>query len=244
MRPWSATLKSSTIFPSRSAYAKREHRWVRGDWQLLPWLTRNVPVAAPEATPGSGKLESKTNALPFVERWKIFDNLRRSLTPASLVALFVLGWTVLPGSPWLWTAIGLTALFLPLLLYSKQPALFRGRSMAIQAREIGINVASTAGQAIVMTSFLVHQAATLLDAVIRTLWRLVISRRNLLELGNGRSHGTATRHRFNRLHSIHESYRRRSLLPQSYCLCWFVPQLASRHAVTCSLVARRRLPSG
>ena len=81
-------------FPARyHAYARREHRWVRGDWQLLPWLGRRVPTAG-------GR---RANPLPTLERWKLFDNLRRSLVPPALVLLLALGWTVLPGSPWLWT---------------------------------------------------------------------------------------------------------------------------------------------
>ena len=93
-------------FPARyHAYARREHRWVRGDWQLLPWLGTRVPAPAGEIP----------NPLPALERWKLFDNLRRSLVPPSLVLLLVLGWAVLPGSPWLWTAMALAVLALPLL---------------------------------------------------------------------------------------------------------------------------------
>ena len=59
-------------FPARyHAYARREHRWVRGDWQLLPWLGRWVPTA-------EGR---RRNPLPLLERWKLLDNLRRSLVP-------------------------------------------------------------------------------------------------------------------------------------------------------------------
>ncbi len=93
-------------FPPRyHAYALREHRWARGDWQLLPWLGRTVP------TPDG----PKPNPLPVLERWKIFDNLRRSLVPPALVLLLVLGWTVLPGSPWLWTAFALAVPALPIV---------------------------------------------------------------------------------------------------------------------------------
>ncbi len=71
-------------FPARyRAYARREHRWVRGDWQLLPWLGRRVP------TPKGWR----ANPLPLLERWKLLDNLRRSLVPPALVVLLALGWT-------------------------------------------------------------------------------------------------------------------------------------------------------
>ena len=76
-------------FPARyHAYARREHRWVRGDWQLAA-LARAAACRRPEG--------ARPNPLPLLERWKLFDNLRRSLVPPALVLLLVLGWTVLPG---------------------------------------------------------------------------------------------------------------------------------------------------
>ena len=70
-------------FPARyRAYARREHRWVRGDWQLVPWLGRRVP------TPKGWR----ANPLPLLERWKLLDNLRRSLVPPALLVLLALGW--------------------------------------------------------------------------------------------------------------------------------------------------------
>ena len=71
------------------AFAARQHRWVRGDWQIMRWLWRTVPDAARHPVP---------NTLPVIARWKILDNLRRSLLPIALVALLVAGWTILPGS--------------------------------------------------------------------------------------------------------------------------------------------------
>ena len=95
-------------FPGQySAYALREHRWARGDWQILPWLFPSVP--APEGT-------TRRNTLPAVERWKIFDNLRRSLLPPALVILLVLGWTVLPGPFWFWTGLALVVIAWSLVL--------------------------------------------------------------------------------------------------------------------------------
>ena len=78
-------------FPARyHAYARREHRWVRGDWQLLPWLG---PARA------DARRASDPTRCRLLERWKLFDNLRRSLVPPALVVLLVLGWTVLPARP-------------------------------------------------------------------------------------------------------------------------------------------------
>ena len=70
------------------AFAARQHRWVRGDWQIARWLWRTVPDGAGRVVP---------NTLPAVARWKILDNLRRSLLAPALVVLLVAGWTVLPG---------------------------------------------------------------------------------------------------------------------------------------------------
>ena len=70
-------------------HARRQHRWIRGDWQILLWLLPFVP----------SRRGLKRNTLPLISRWKIFDNLRRSLVPPTLLALLVAGWTVLPGSP-------------------------------------------------------------------------------------------------------------------------------------------------
>ena len=70
-------------------HARRQHRWVRGDWQILWWLFPWVPTRA----------GLERNRLPLVSRWKILDNLRRSLVAPSLVALFIAGWALLPGRP-------------------------------------------------------------------------------------------------------------------------------------------------
>ena len=160
-------------FPPRyHAYAMREHRWARGDWQLLPWLGRTVPTLG-------GR---QPNPLPTVERWKVFDNLRRSLVPPSLVVLLVLGWTVLPGSPWLWTFIALAVPFLPIVqtLIGASYGSLRTKSID-NLLGVGHSLPATAGQSALWIAFLADQARRLLDAVGRTLIRLGITHRNMLE---------------------------------------------------------------
>ena len=76
------------------AHARRQHRWVRGDWQILWWLLPFVP----------SRSGLRRNRLPLLARWKILDNLRRSLLPPAAVALLLAGWSVLPGHPIVWTA--------------------------------------------------------------------------------------------------------------------------------------------
>jgi cyclic beta-1,2-glucan synthetase len=160
-------------FPARyHAYARREHRWVRGDWQLLPWLGPLVPSS-------DGR---RRNPLPLLERWKLFDNLRRSLVAPALVVLLVLGWTVFPGSPWLWTGVALAVPALPLLQVI-------GGSLFSAARKGSLaglkrwrdSVPATAGQALLSIAFLANQAQLAVDATVRTLVRHFITRRHLLE---------------------------------------------------------------
>ena len=86
-------------------HARRQHRWVRGDWQILAWLFPFVP----------SRRGLRRNTLPLIGRWKILDNLRRSLIAPSLLALAVAGWTVLPGEYWFWTGVVVSVLAAQLL---------------------------------------------------------------------------------------------------------------------------------
>ncbi len=160
-------------FPPRyHAYALREHRWARGDWQLLPWLAPTVPTAN-----GPGP-----NPLPVLERWKVLDNLRRSLTPPALVLLLVVGWTVLPGPAWLWTLFALAVPALPLVqlvVGTTYGSLRRGSLSGLLG--IGHYFPPTAGQSLLWIAFLADQAGRLSDSIVRTLNRLFVTRRNLLE---------------------------------------------------------------
>jgi len=153
--------------------ARRKHRWIRGDWQLLPWLRRRVP--------GPHGLEP--NRLSLVSQWKIVDNLRRSTVELSQVAFFVAGWTILPGSAVRWTLLGIGAVVAPwvmaLLRALAQPPLdksWRAYYGAV-ARDAWVSLQ----QATVALVFLPHQAWISLDAIGRTVYRLLVSRRHLLE---------------------------------------------------------------
>jgi cyclic beta-1,2-glucan synthetase len=163
-------------FPSRyHTYARREHRWVRGDWQLLPWLGRTVPVSAKPA-------HRVGNPLPLLERWKIVDNLRRSLVPTGLVVMLFLGWTVLPGSPWLWSGVALIVMTAPLLFHLFDVLVrvpFTGSLAAV--RELPNSAPATAWQVLLGVIFLADQARLSLDAVLRTLVRVFFTRRHMLE---------------------------------------------------------------
>ncbi|MCE9683520.1 GH36-type glycosyl hydrolase domain-containing protein [Halomonas alkalisoli] len=150
-------------------HAARWHRWLRGDWQLLPWLGRQVPGL------DGGRLRSQFSALG---RWKLLDNLRRSLVPISLVTLALAGWFVLPGSPWVWTALAV----LPLaahLFTDLVTGLAQGRRRGA-VRGTLRQLREQLGRWVLMVTFLLNDAVIAGDAMGRTLWRLA-SGRHLLE---------------------------------------------------------------
>jgi cyclic beta-1,2-glucan synthetase len=156
------------------AAAGRQHRWVRGDWQIARWLWRTVPSASGRSMP---------NTLPVIARWKILDNLRRSLNPLALVALFACGWTILPGSPWLWTSLALLVIAFPAYtqffrsLSSRHAGVPLGEHLSAERENI-TNALRQAGFTLV---FVAHQSAVMTDAIVRVGVRLLVTRRHLLE---------------------------------------------------------------
>ncbi|HEY7511310.1 MAG TPA: glucoamylase family protein, partial [Vicinamibacteria bacterium] len=156
------------------AHARRQHRWVRGDWQILLWLFPWVPTRG-------GKLER--NRLPLISRWKIFDNLRRSLLPPATVALLVAGWTVLPGRAEAWTAALVLALLFPVyplvlrLLAGPRPQQPWSVFLRAQWHEVKTALARTGLQ----LTFVAYQAVEMLHAISLTLVRLAVTQRRLLE---------------------------------------------------------------
>ena len=160
-------------FPRRyDVAASRQHRWARGDWQLLRWL-----VELPE------KDASRPATASVLGRWKLLDNLRRTLSaPVGLLAL-VVGWTLPLPAAAIWTAFSLLALAAPFLL----PALIAAVRGALRTSLKGSlpTLASDIGVAFAQSGFVVatvvDQAFLMTDAIVRTLWRLGVSRRRLLE---------------------------------------------------------------
>ncbi len=154
-------------------WVARLHRWVRGDWQLLPWLGRTVPTA-------SGTREK--NVLPAIARWKIADNLRRSLLPPALIFLLVAGWVFLPGGAGLWTAVAFLVLFFPAYVQWGQTFTNRVRGVRLRdhLRAERDNLLSSLQQVLMTSAFLAHQSLVMLNAIGRTIGRL-ITKRHLLE---------------------------------------------------------------
>jgi cyclic beta-1,2-glucan synthetase len=155
------------------AHTRRQHRWVRGDWQILWWLFPFVP----------SRTGLRRNRLPLMSRWKILDNLRRSLMAPATVAVLLLGWTVLPGAPVAWTAIGLAAVVLPVCLRLFRllggPARLESGAVFLRAtiEDLNTDVARVSLQ----LTFLANHAYEMLHAITVTLVRLGITKRRLLE---------------------------------------------------------------
>ncbi len=155
------------------AHARRQHRWVRGDWQILWWLWPFVPTRA----------GIERNRLPLISRWKILDNLRRSLLAPATAALLLLGWTVLPGRAAAWTAIGLAAIAFPLLSRALETLGGPGRDQAwsVFLRAAADDLRTAAAQAALQLAFMANQAYQMLHAIGITLVRLGITQHGLLE---------------------------------------------------------------
>jgi cyclic beta-1,2-glucan synthetase len=161
-------------YPTRYlTFTRRKHRWIRGDWQLLGWLKGTVP----------GPDGPMKNRLSAISRWKIFDNLRRSVVEIFQLALLVIGWFLLPASSIPWTMTLLVAIAFP-WLFSLMISLLRpprDQSWLAYYIAVGRDAITNAQQFILAVVFLPHQAVVSADAILRTLYRLFISRRNLLE---------------------------------------------------------------
>jgi cellobiose phosphorylase len=161
-------------YPTRYlTYTRRKHRWIRGDWQLLRWITGTVP----------GPAGPERNRLSILARWKLFDNLRRSLVEISQLLLFVAGWTFLPGSPIRWTLLAVGAIVAPwvvsLLIAAVRPP--GDKSWRAYYAAVAHDARTSLAQTGLTITVLPHQAWISADAVIRTLWRLGVSRKQLLQ---------------------------------------------------------------
>ncbi|MGB5639882.1 MAG: glucoamylase family protein [Sedimenticolaceae bacterium] len=207
-------------YPARyGADVNRRYRWIRGDWQLAGWLLPWVPG------PKGRRLKNPLSAL---SRWKLFDNLRRSLVPAALILLLVLGWTV-TESAWLWTLAVLAVLLLPAVLVSLLDVIRKPADIRLEQHLAAVGRAT--GQRIIQVGFVLatlpHEAFYSLDAIGRTLGRLLFTKQRLLEwipsavqgrtsVAGGREPGATG----------DQESRGRSDLGASLRAMWFAPALA------------------
>jgi cyclic beta-1,2-glucan synthetase len=162
-------------FPSNYEVAARQrHRWVRGDWQLLPWIlghARNAAGRKPRAR------------IPAHCRWKMVDNLRRSLIAPASFLLAVAAW-VLPGvDPLLWTGLFVGSVAVPAFIPVLDGLVPRrwGISKRSHLRGVGHDLFVAVSQTFLAVTMLAHQAWLMADAVVRTLGRLYVTKRRLLE---------------------------------------------------------------
>lgn len=156
------------------AYAMRQHRWTRGDWQIAGYLLPRVRDVHGEKRP---------NRIPAISRWKIFDNLRRSLLAPAMLFLMVAGWTVLPGPPAWWTLFALLVLAFPIYAHVTAGLLLHPRGIAWTSHFWSVwgDLRLHTAQVALSIVFLAHQAALMSDAIARTAWRKLFSGRHLLE---------------------------------------------------------------
>ncbi|MHB1022945.1 MAG: glucoamylase family protein [Acidobacteriaceae bacterium] len=161
-------------YPSHySAYNRRKHRWMRGDWQIIEWLSPRVRDEAGRIVP---------NPIRLISGWKILDNLRRSLVEPATFVFLLLGWLVLPGSPLYWTLSIFVVLFVSLLFQffiSFIKGLISDKPGAV--RESFLSAGASFVSVILMLTFLAHQAMLAMDAILRSSYRRKMSRQRLLE---------------------------------------------------------------
>ena len=160
-------------YPSHySAYNKRKHRWLRGDWQIVEWLTRSVPDEDGRPV---------TNPISTGSRWKILDNLRRSLVEPATLVLLLFGWLA-TGHPFLWTLATICILFVPAWVefaFALTRAIIARQTQI--AREAASTLFATNFSVLLTLTLLAHQTLLSLDAVVRALVRRLVTRKRLLE---------------------------------------------------------------
>ncbi len=162
-------------YPSNyNSYMARLHRWVRGDWQLIQWLSNWVI---------DGKGKRVKNPINSISKWKILDNLRRSLVSTFNLAFIILALLFFPGNIFVWLVLPLFSIFFPTIL-----GIFNllTRKDRIIARErfngnMVFGLKASLYQSLLSYIFLVHHSYVMMDAIIRTLYRVKISNKNLLE---------------------------------------------------------------
>ncbi len=163
-------------FPTRyDVGARRHHRWARGDWQLLPWIVGRQPTI-------EGGIAGR-GALPPIGRWKMLDNLRRTLSaPAAVIALLA-GWATSFQTAAIWTVFVIATIVLPTLIpvFAAVPPSRREIAFGSHMRALGADVRNALALSALSITFLAHQAWMMGDAIVRTLWRVFVSRRRLLE---------------------------------------------------------------
>ncbi len=163
-------------YPSHfSAYSRRKHRWVRGDWQIMRWIRSQVPDFHGRMIP---------NPITLISQWKILDNLRRSLLEPSLALLLLSAWLWLPGRPGYWTAATLLMWFIPVLsglFFALARIPDNRRELPSWACDFARNFRDNAVVTLCGLIFLLHQALISIDAIVRAVSRVFVTKKKMLE---------------------------------------------------------------
>ncbi len=162
-------------YPARYDVAvARQHRWARGDWQLVPWIFgRSNPSHAAGAK----------SVLPLIGRWKMLDNLRRTLSAPATFLTLLLAWTLPQHDAALWTCFILATIVVPALLPVFAALVPRRTRTTVRSHldALGDDFGLALTQTALTVTFLADQAWSMADAICRTLFRLFVSHRHLLE---------------------------------------------------------------
>ncbi|OWT66430.1 GH36-type glycosyl hydrolase domain-containing protein [Candidimonas nitroreducens] len=154
-------------FPSNyQVAAARGHRWMRGDWQLLPWI-----------------LGLRGDTIPAIGRWKMLDNLRRSLSAPATVALLLASWLLPHAAPAAWAAAVMLVLAAPAILSVCHGLLptRSGVSALSHLHAVAYDLLQGCAYVAIAVTLLAHKGWLALDAIGRTLFRLMVSHRLLLD---------------------------------------------------------------
>ncbi|MBV1818751.1 hypothetical protein L0P54_06735 [Anaerosalibacter bizertensis] len=149
-----------------NSYIMRLHRWVRGDWQLIRWLKSN-----------------RRNPISSISKWKIVDNMRRSLVPVSVLLTIIFGLTIFPGSIYFWIMVGLLAIFTPFIITLMEHILY-GNNLISKLKLNGNIITGVKGsfyQGVLSFIFLPYEGYMMVDAILRTIYRVFFSKKNLLQ---------------------------------------------------------------
>ncbi|MHB1403495.1 MAG: GH36-type glycosyl hydrolase domain-containing protein [Thiobacillus sp.] len=159
--------------------ASRRHRWIRGDWQLAGWLLPRVP-GPPGANGAKGKRQA--NPLSALSRWKLFDNLRRSLVAPALLALLAGGWLLGPGPVWVWTLLVVVVVCLPTLLSAVIELIRKPeeRDWLVHVSLTSKSVGRPIMLALLTLAFLPYDTLISLGAILRSGVRMLFTRHGLM----------------------------------------------------------------
>ena len=188
-------------YPSRyNADIKRRHRWIRGDWQIAQWLLPRVPGA---------DAREISNPLSALSQWKIFDNLRRSLVPLGLLMLLVGSWTLLPGLAGRGTLLVIAIIAAPTLLTAAYDVTRKPAELpfALHMRGLAASLGRQSVQIALTVVFLPYDAYVSMDAIARTLVRVLVTHKRLLEW----------------VSSDEDARKASQALPSFYRTMWFAP---------------------